>query len=154
VSRLRWDVGTVINAQSTFIACPAPASGPDSEIVIVFTDAPGTKAALAAADRLVHGLDLRLTLISPRIVPYPLPLECPPVPVEFLKGEMVELARGLDAEITIHILLCRDRNEAVRRALRPESLVVMGTGNIRSRFDHRTLVRLLRAEGLRLILVH
>jgi hypothetical protein len=107
----------VINAQCTFIAGPAPASGPDSEIVIVFTDAPGTKAALAAADRLLHRLDLRLTSISPRIVPYPLPLKCPPVPVEFVKREMVELARGLDAEITIHILLCRDRNEAVSRAL-------------------------------------
>jgi hypothetical protein len=144
----------MINAQCAFIARPAPACGPDSEIIIVFTDAHGTKAALTAADRLVHGLDLRLTLIIARIVPYPLPLQCPPVPVEFVEREMVELARGLDAEITIHILLCRNRNEAVRRALRRESLVVMGTGNIRSRFDHRNLVRLLRAEGLRLILVH
>jgi hypothetical protein len=108
----------VISAESTFITCPAPSCGPDSEIIIVFTDAPGTKAALTAADRLVHGLDLRLTLITPRIVPYPLPLECPPVPVEFVEREMIELARDLEAEITIHILLCRDRDEAVRRALR------------------------------------
>jgi hypothetical protein len=143
----------VNNEQCTSITSPVPASGPNSEIVVIFTDRVRTKAALTAACRLGHGLDLPLTLLAPRVVPYPLPLECSPVPATFIEREMTHLVKGLNAEITIHILLCRNRTEAVKNALGPESLVVIGTGNLGWRFRYRNLVQLLRAEGLRLILI-
>jgi hypothetical protein len=128
------------------------AGGSNSQVYVIFTDIVGTKRALTAASRLARGLDFRVTLLIPRIVPYPLPLERPPVPVDFVERRIAELVSGVGEEIAIEILLCRDRSEAFRNAFGPESLVVVGTGKIRSWLRYRNLLRCLKADGLSLIL--
>ena len=75
--------------------------GPNARIYVIFTDIIGTRAALLAATRLADGLDLPLSLLAARSVPYPLPLESPPVSVEFTEHAMRSLVSDLDAEIAV-----------------------------------------------------
>lgn len=129
------------------------AKGPDARIYVIFTDSAGTRAALSAAVKLGRGLDLHLLLLAARRVPYPLPLDEPPVSVEFTEEAMYRLVSGLDAEIAIQILLCREPEDALRGALGPEALVVIGTGKRWWRSPYRKLARRLKADGSRLVLI-
>jgi hypothetical protein len=146
-------VAKVNAADLIFKPSPASARGPDARIYVIFTNKAGTKAALSAASRLARGLDLPLSLLAARQVPYPLPLENPPVGIEFIESAMRELVSGQDPEITVHILLCRERDEALRDALGPDALVVLGTGNSWWKSRYRHLARCLKADGRRLILI-
>lgn len=120
---------------------------------MIFTDIIGTRAALLAATRLADGLDLPVSLLAARSVPYPLPLESPPVSVEFTEHEMCCLVSDLDTEIAVHILLCREPEAAIRDALGPEALVVIGTGKGWWRSRYRNFARRLRADGRHLVLI-
>jgi hypothetical protein len=140
-------VGPANTAIPVVIGSPAQGRGPDSRIYVLFTDAAGTKAALAAATGLARGLGLPVELLAARVVPYPLPLDEPPVTIEFMEGTMSRLVVDLDTEVSVSILLCRDPNEALRNALGPDALVVIGGGKPK-------LARLLLSEGRRLIVIH
>src|SRR4051812_46801530 len=48
-------------------------------IAVIFTSVESTLAALRQAGRLAASLGARITLLVPQVVPYPLPLESPPV---------------------------------------------------------------------------
>jgi hypothetical protein len=52
-------------------------------IAVVFTSVEATPAALKEAGALATSLGARITLLVPQIVPYPLPLESPPVLLDF-----------------------------------------------------------------------
>src|SRR5215831_10097659 len=52
---------------------------PSLHISVLFTSVEATLAALKRAGELAHSLGVRLTLLAPQMVPYPLPLESPPV---------------------------------------------------------------------------
>ncbi len=52
-------------------------------IAVVFTSVEPTLAALKEAGNLAASLGARITLLVPQVVPHPLPLESPPVLVEF-----------------------------------------------------------------------
>ena len=60
-------------------------------IVVVFTSAAATSAALKKAGALAESLNARITLIVPQIVPYPLPLTSPPVLLDFRKIDFATL---------------------------------------------------------------
>jgi hypothetical protein len=132
---------------------PASAKGPHARIYVIFTDIVGTKAALLAAVGLAHGLDLPLLLLAARRVPYPLPVEEPPFSVEFTEHAMYGLVSDLHAEVAVQILLCREPEEALRGALGPEALVVIGTGKGWWKSRYRNLARRLRADGRHLVLI-
>ena len=143
-------------AKATSVFFPPSAGserGPNVRIYVIFTDIIGTRAALLAATRLAYGLDLPLSLLAARSVPYPLPLESPPVSVEFTEHAMCSLVSDLDAEIAVQILLCREPQEALRDALGPEALVVIGKGKGWWRSRYRNLARRLRADGRHLVLI-
>lgn len=114
---------------------------------MIFTDAARTKTALQAAARLARGLDLPLELLTAQVVPYPLPLSEPPVSVEFIGGAMARLVGELEAEISVRILLCRDRDRTIRDAVAPDALVIIGGRRPR-------LARLLKSDGRRVIVIH
>ena len=122
------------------------------DLKVVFTDLPKTAVALAAARSMARGLGARITLMVAQVVPYPLPLAAPDVPVEFTKRLLELLACDKnDAEDTaIEILLCRDRNETIRRAVPPDSLVILGA----RRWRDRHLIKFLRQDGRRVLVVH
>ena len=62
---------------------PAPPAIEDTEsrlnVAVVFTSVEATLAALRKAGALANRLSGRITLLVPQVVPYPLPLNSPPV---------------------------------------------------------------------------
>lgn len=95
-------------------------------ISVVFTSVESTFAALREAGALAISLSARLTLLVPQLVPYVLPLESPPVLVEFNENRFRSLARQSPVETHVHIYLCRDKAQTLASVLSPGSIVVMG----------------------------
>jgi hypothetical protein len=140
-------------------ALPAPPDLSESDrkldLQVIFTDLPKTAAALAKARSMARGLGARITLMVAQVVPYPLPLAAPDVPVEFTERMLEHLA---ELNTAVEIYLCRDRNETIRRAVSPDSLVIVGarrrrwwTSWLPSR--DRSLAKLLRHDGRRVLVV-
>lgn len=100
---------------------------------------------------MARGLGARITVMMAQVVPYPLPLAEPDVPVEFTE----RLLQSIAVEDTaIEIYLCRDRNQTIRRALPPDSLVIVGA---RKRpwwpsWEYH-LANILRQDGRRVLVV-
>jgi hypothetical protein len=101
-------------------------AGKRLEVLVIFTDAPGTLAALQMADGLAQKLEAHIRLLVPYEVPYTLPLTKPAVPVEFLEGQIRHLAGKTRLEVAAHICLCRDKMRTLELLLRPHSLIVVG----------------------------
>jgi hypothetical protein len=95
-------------------------------IVVVFTSVESTLAALKEAGNLAASLGARITLLVPQVVPYPLPLESPPILVDFNEKRFKVIASESPVETNVQIYLCRDPFETVVSALKPGSLVVLG----------------------------
>jgi len=96
------------------------------EVFVIFTDAPGTRAALEMAEELAQKLEAHIKLLVPYEVPYNLPLTEPAVPVEFLEGQIRNLACDTRLEVAAHIYLCRHKRRTLEILLRPHSLIVVG----------------------------
>jgi hypothetical protein len=95
-------------------------------IAVLFTSIPSTLAALKRAGDVARGLGARLTLLVPQVVPYPLPLESPPILLDWNEQRFSVIARESPVDTTVQIYLCRDRMEALERVLSPRSIVVVG----------------------------
>ena len=143
-----------VNAVTTIsITSPAREKDPNLQLYVPFTDLEATKAALETASHLARDLSARLVLLFAKLVPYPLPLEAPPVSSAFTAGVLSQLAVEQEADVPARVYLCRDRDVTIRHALGPGSLVVMG---FRKRWWlNRTppLARLLKRDGNEVILV-
>jgi hypothetical protein len=112
---------------------PAQPSAPPAEeadkrlsIAVVFTSIEATLAALKEAGTLASRLGGRITLLVPQVVPYPLPLESPPVLIVFNERRFRVIASESPVATNVQIYLCRDPFEALASALSPGSLVVLG----------------------------
>ena len=126
------------------------------DLQVIFTDLPKTAAALGKARSMARGLGARITLTVAQVVPYPLPLAVPDVPLEFTERLLEPLACEKDdaEDIAVEIYLCRDRNETIRRAISPDSLVIVGARKWQWWFSRdRWLARILRRDGLRVLVV-
>jgi hypothetical protein len=117
------------------------------EVSVIFTDAPGTLAALQMADELAQKLEAHIRLLAPYEVPYALPLTEPAVPVEFLEGQIRDLAGKTRLEVAAHICLCRDKRRTLALLLRPHSLVVVGGKKRWSPTAAQKLARALQKDG-------
>jgi len=95
-------------------------------IAVVFTSVESTLAALKEAGTLAQSLGAQITLLVPQVVPYPLPLESPPVLVDFSEKRFHVIASQSPVETKVSIYLCRDQMETLRSVLRPGSIVVIG----------------------------
>jgi hypothetical protein len=96
------------------------------DLYVIATGREDTRAAVDAAARLARGLDARVRILAAYVVPYPLPLDKPPVAGSFIERDLTSIAVQPPLEIRCEVCLCRDRLEAIRRALKPESVVVIG----------------------------
>jgi hypothetical protein len=83
-------------------------------------------AAHRLAGKLARNLGARVTVLAAQVVPYPLPLERPPVPIEFTERALLRMVCDEEVETAIEVRLCRDSEETIREALPPGSVVVMG----------------------------
>jgi len=85
-----------------------------------------TLAALKEAGNLANSLGARITLVVPQVVPFPLPLETPPVLLEFNQNRFRVMASESPVETGVQVYLCRDRFETLAAVLKPGSIVLIG----------------------------
>jgi len=95
-------------------------------VFVLFTGVGKTLEALWSAARLARGLDAHVEIIVPEIVPYPLPLDEPPVRRSFWNQRYRTIVEQAGIDTNIHVCLCREPREAVNRLLTPGSIVVIG----------------------------
>jgi hypothetical protein len=124
---------------------------PRLNIDVVFTSMDTTLAALKKAAALADRLGARITLLVPQVVPYPLPLESPPVLLEWNERRFRVIAEECPVETTVHIYLCRDRVQTLLAVLRPDSLVVVGGRKRWWPTPESSLARRLRRGGHKVV---
>jgi hypothetical protein len=122
---------------------------PDSEldISVVFTSVESTLAALKTAGTLANRLAGHITLIVPQVVPYPLPLESPPVLLDWNERRLKVLADQSPVDTKVNLYLCRDHLETLNSVLKPHSIVVIGGPNGWWPTKEKKLARRLRRAG-------
>ena len=123
------------------------------EVLVLFTTVPETLLALRRAADLASQLNARIEIIVPEIVPYPLPVDRPPVVPSFLINRYRTIVQqaGIDADIRIY--LCREPRAALAATLKPGSLIMIG---IRPRWwltRETRLARWLESQGHRVVVV-
>lgn len=114
---------------------------------ILFTEMRETQAALQSAVTLAAGFPAELALLVPVTVPYPLPLDRPPVSLAFVCRRIGELASTTTMELDAYIYLCRDPEKTIAEALSPRAIVVLGTSSRWLFNKSRRMARRLRRAG-------
>jgi hypothetical protein len=120
-------------------------------IAVLFTSVESTLAALKEAGELANHLGAQIQLVVPQIVPYPLPLQNPPVKEEFSERRFRVMASESPVETSVQIYLCRDRLAALTSALRPGSIIVLGGRRRWWPTRNEILARRLRRAGYEVI---
>jgi hypothetical protein len=116
-------------------------------VTVLFTNAEGTRLALNSALKLAQGLDASIRIVVTRVVPYPLPLDNPPVDITFTEKQVVELAKSMGVEAAVHIYDCRDPEATLVQILPAGSVVIVGSRKKWWRIRERMLARKLRKAG-------
>ena len=96
------------------------------EISVIFTSFDATAAALKMTGNLVKGLSAQVKLVVPQVVPYPLPLDNPPVLREFCERRLRDITNESPVDTTVLVYLCRNRLATLRAVLKRGSIVVIG----------------------------
>ena len=117
------------------------------EVVVPFTDASGTLAAMSVATQLAQDLDARINLLALQAVPYGLELTRPAIALGWLEERLRALAAKVAINTRVDIILCRDTRWALRQALTPHSLVVIGVKRCWWRTRDQKLAEMLRLDG-------
>ena len=120
-------------------------------IAVVFTSVEATLAALREAAALAQSLRARIQLVVPQVVPYPLPLESPPVLVEFSERRFRVVAAESLVETSVQIYLCRNRFDTLSSFLKRGSIVVLGGPKKWWPTKDELLARRLRNAGYEVI---
>jgi hypothetical protein len=158
VSEYSLDVGGQNNMSLAIEKILVPATGHPTRpigaeadqklnISVVFTSVDSTLEALKEAGNMANSLGARIMLVVPQMVPYPLPLETPPVLVEFNENRFRVLASESPVETSVQIYLCRDRFETLTSVLKPGSIVVLGGRKRWWPTKEENLARQLRRAG-------
>lgn len=116
-------------------------------ISVIFTSLESTLSALKRAGALASSLGARITLLVPQVVPFPLPLESPPVLLDWNEKRFRVIANQSPVEMTVQIFLCRDRLETLASVLRAGSIVVVGAAKRWWPTADARLARKLRKAG-------
>jgi len=142
-----FDVRLPDDPGSRAVAPPTPTIDTDT-VYVVFTTVAETLAAVRVAAEFAKALDVPLTIVHIRTVPYATPIEAPGgiYPIE-TEGFVARLRReGLDVRLRVY--LCRDDRRAIPFVFKPHSLITAG-GHRRHWWPTRSqrLRRALEAAG-------
>jgi hypothetical protein len=113
-------------------------------VFVLFTSANRTMKALESARSLANTLCLSIVVLATPVVPYPLQLEEPQVPFNFKIRNFAETAKQYPENISVVACHCRDRMQALKQILPPDSHVLVG---IRKRWWPTSDERLARDLG-------
>jgi hypothetical protein len=148
---------SIISVSTEHLAPPRLAQQEESaklEVNVIFTTDQGTLAALKAAGRLASGLNTRINVLDVQAVPLAFPISRPPIAIAFSLHRLQNLAReGIsdDAQINIQLCLCRDKQQALLKALSPRSLVLIGGKRIWWLSKAKSIARMLERHGYRVV---
>lgn len=120
-------------------------------VIVLYTDASGTLAAMRMAGWLSRDLDALINLVAFQVVPLELELTRPAVAVGWLEERLRALASKVPGETRVDIILCRDARWALRQVLTPHSLVVIGTRRRWWRTKEHRLAEGLQRDGHQVI---
>ena len=123
-------------------------------VFVVFTSIQRTLKALEKAQEIAQPLGASVVVLAVQVVPYPLPLDQPPVSFEFVVKRFEDEAGDFPENTEISAYLCRDPIEALRRILNPKSPIVMGIRKHGWLNRDETRARKLRRAGYDVIVVH
>ncbi len=100
---------------------------------VIFTGQSATRAALRKAAQLAGGLDALVRVIVLKAVPYPLPIDTPPVAMRFDRERMLAFVSENSDDASVLMCYCRDEVDALLYLLqinlhlfRSKSIVVIG----------------------------
>ena len=134
------------------------ASSPDPGlcVTVISTTQEGTTAALNAARWLGKNLEARITLLTMEVVPFHLPLDQPPLALEFTTDHQCSVTLGSNAEekaVINRVYLCRDPEGDLSSVLRRRALVVIGGRRRWWLSSEERLERALRRLGHHVIFI-
>ncbi len=125
-------------------------------ISVIYTNIEGTLAALDAAIRLSRGLEAEIVLIVAEEIAPCYRLDHPPKATAFFqnvcKAILAELQLDENA-IPLQIYFCRRQIKCLETALRPRSIVILGTRHHLWRRKESKLARTLKTFGHDALLV-
>jgi hypothetical protein len=122
-------------------------------VSVIVTTMNWSRRAFEKAGQMANQLHVGIEIIAIRVVPYPLPLDRPPVPCEFIVRRLEEIAGNIPAPVAISVCCCRDPLEALNRRMNPKCPIIMAAGN-KWRLNHdQRLARRLRRAGYNIVLV-
>ena len=96
------------------------------KVQVVATSFRGTRAALATARTLAAGLDARVVVFVPYVVPYGEELDHPTVNPALIGARFGRLAEELSFAIDVHVCVCRSWTEALSTTLSHDAPVIVG----------------------------
>src|SRR5215469_4907991 len=95
-------------------------------ITVLFSDPRRTRWALTSGMKLAQDLNASFQIVALRVVPYPLPLDKPPIPRAFTEQQILELTKDLPIPVTVHIYDCRNPETTLLEVLPPASVLIAG----------------------------
>jgi hypothetical protein len=124
---------------------------PNATVFFVCTSIDWPLELLEKAQEIAGFACADIRVVALQVVPFPLPLDEPPVPSKFIVSRFQEKACEFANRIKVSVYFCRDPLEALKRILKPNYPVIIG---VKKRFwptrDER-LARKLRSAGFNVI---
>ena len=121
--------------------------------VIPYTTTELTEAALRHAGAC-SDLNVQVSLVDVQVVPFPCPLDQPPINEEFSRGRLRDLLGKSALPGRADVSYARDWLEGFRRVLEPQSLVILATRKRWWRTREDKLARALLKAGHQVMLLH
>jgi hypothetical protein len=135
----------------------ASSAGGASELAVfvLFTSVDRTLKALEKAYEIARPLEAKVVVVVIQAVPFPLPLDTPIVPLEWVIRQFEERIGDLPdgSEIKVLVYLCRDRALALKRILNPVCPVVIGMKRRWWPTQNERIARKLRCAGYEVVSV-
>ena len=122
-------------------------------VVVPYTTPELTRAALSQAG-VCSDLNVHISLVDVQVVPFPCPLDQPPIDNEYSHRRLQNLLKGTGLPAQAAVLYTRDWLEGFLRLLDPKSLVVVASKKRWWRTPEEKLARALSKAGHHVMLLH